>query len=290
MLPKSASSAKERRVRPFELKAVEEAGQFAGLAAVYGVVDDYGDVIEPGAFTRTLHHKGGKVPILWNHTPHEPIGFGTVEDSALGLGVVGHLNLDVTRARETHALMKQAKAEGMPFGLSFGFDTLQADWEGMKRHVKEVKLWEVSPTIFPAQPLAVVASVKAKGAAEGKPFGGFDNFDDCVAQNQDKDDPEAFCAFLHQQITGDFPGDKSLRLRGIAHGITEAVKALRDAAVQEQREQVQAAIEHFDQGISTLRALTDVDPATSASDPAALASLWNLLHEMRTEARSRARA
>jgi len=286
-MPPKASTAKERRVRPFEIKAIEETGQFTGLAAVYGVVDDYGDILEPGAFTRTIHHKGGKVPILWHHTISEPIGFGTVEDSALGLGITGNLNLEVVRARETHALMKQARAEGVPFGLSFGFDTIQADWIGTKRHVKEVKLWEVSPTIFPAQSLAVVASVKARAASEGKPFGDFESFDDCVAQSQDKDDPEAFCAFLEQQTTGAFPAEKSLRLRAIAYGVAEAVKALREATAQEQREQVQQAIEHFDQGISTLRALTDVDPATSTSDPAALASLWALLHEMRVEARSR---
>lgn len=290
-MPELASKAKERRVRRFELKVLDDAGQFNGLAAVYGVPDDFGDIIEPGAFTRTIQHKGGKVPILWSHHIDEPIGIGTVEDSELGLGIVGKLNLDVARAREIHSLMKQAKAEGVPFGLSIGFDTVQAEWKGMNRHVKEIRLWEVSPTIFPAQVLATVASVKSsEQKAEGKPFGPFADFADCVSQNQDKDDPEAFCAFMEHQMAGTWPTDEKIRMRGIAHGIAEAVKALRDAAAQEQRDQVQDAVDQFDQGISTLRAILDVDPDSSASDPAALASLWALLHEMRVDARSRARA
>src|SRR3972149_810840 len=98
------SKAKERRVRPFELKALDETGQFNGLAAVYGVADDFGDIIEPGAFTRTIQHRGGKFPMHWNHMLSEPIGINLVEDSPLGLGVTGKMNLDVARARETHSL------------------------------------------------------------------------------------------------------------------------------------------------------------------------------------------
>lgn len=151
---------------PFELKSLDDAGQFDGLAAVYGVADDYGDIIEPGAFTRTIQHKGGKVPILWQHDTREPIGIGLLADSTLGLVITGKLNLTVARARETHSLMKQAKAEGMPCGLSIGFDAVQAEWRGTNRHVKEIRLWEVSPTFFPAQSLATVGSVKSRGANE----------------------------------------------------------------------------------------------------------------------------
>jgi len=40
----------------------------------------------------------------------------------------------------------------------------------------------------------------------GKPFGEYEDFDDCVAQNSDKDNPEAYCAALHHAITGEWPG------------------------------------------------------------------------------------
>lgn len=35
------------------------------------------------------------------------------------------------------------------------------------------------------------------------PFGEYENFEDCVAKNQDKGDPEAYCATIKRQIEGD---------------------------------------------------------------------------------------
>lgn len=32
------------------------------------------------------------------------------------------------------------------------------------------------------------------------PFAGYRDFDDCVRRNQDKDDPEAYCAFIERQV------------------------------------------------------------------------------------------
>lgn len=34
------------------------------------------------------------------------------------------------------------------------------------------------------------------------PFGPYEDFQDCVDQNQDKDNPEAFCAWLKQRTEG----------------------------------------------------------------------------------------
>ena len=44
----------------FELKAVGESGAFEGYAAVYGNVDQGGDMIQPGAFGKTIADRGGK--------------------------------------------------------------------------------------------------------------------------------------------------------------------------------------------------------------------------------------
>jgi len=37
------------------------------------------------------------------------------------------------------------------------------------------------------------------------PFGEYENFEDCVAKNQDKEDPEAYCATIKRAIEGDKP-------------------------------------------------------------------------------------
>ena len=41
------------------------------------------------------------------------------------------------------------------------------------------------------------------------PFGEYEDFDECVRDNQDKRDPEAWCSETHYQITGSYPGQKS---------------------------------------------------------------------------------
>ena len=46
------------------------------------------------------------------------------------------------------------------------------------------------------------------------PFGEYADFADCVAKNQDKTDPEAFCAWLHKQITGQTPAQDNNKFEG----------------------------------------------------------------------------
>lgn len=48
---------------------------------------------------------------------------------------------------------------------------------------------------------AIFCSVKAADI-QSKPFGEYDNFQDCVDKNQDKDNPEAYCAAIMQAIEG----------------------------------------------------------------------------------------
>ena len=55
----------EKRELKFQLKALDEAGKFTGLAAAYNNVGLGQDMILPGAFTKTLADKGGAVPILF---------------------------------------------------------------------------------------------------------------------------------------------------------------------------------------------------------------------------------
>jgi hypothetical protein len=40
------------------------------------------------------------------------------------------------------------------------------------------------------------------------PFGKYENFEECVSDNQNKESPEGFCAWLHYQILGEWPSQK----------------------------------------------------------------------------------
>ncbi len=42
---------------------------------------------------------------------------------------------------------------------------------------------------------------------DSKPFAGYQDFEECVKDNQDKEDPEGFCAYLHHQETGEYPSE-----------------------------------------------------------------------------------
>lgn len=147
----------EQRGFKFDVKSIDEQGIFEGYAAVFGNEDLGGDIIEPGAFKKTLQ-ENPRMPILWQHDPREPIGV-TLEayEDMHGLRVRGQLNLETSRGREAYALLKQGALKG----LSIGYDAIKEVWEGARRRLKEIRLWEWSLVTFPMNPLAQVTAVKA---------------------------------------------------------------------------------------------------------------------------------
>jgi HK97 family phage prohead protease len=145
-----------RKEFKFALKTLGEDGTFTGLGAVYGNVDLGGDVIEPGAFTRTLAMKGGEVPVLWQHDMREPIGLGKLTDTKDGLQIDGELVLESPVAQKAYALLKKHVLKG----LSIGYDAVREEMKGTVRHLKEIKLYEVSLVTFPMNEMALVSGVK----------------------------------------------------------------------------------------------------------------------------------
>ena len=160
----SAGGAERRStIVRLEQRAVADDGTIEGYGSVFNVVDDWGDIIAPGAFAATLaaHRAAGTMPaMLWQHRDAEPIGVWTdmVEDSK-GLRVKGSLVLDAPRGKEAHALLKA----GALNGLSIGFISRKWSWDDTTdvRTLQEVDLWEVSPVTFPANSLARVDTVKS---------------------------------------------------------------------------------------------------------------------------------
>jgi HK97 family phage prohead protease len=142
----------------FEIKSVDE-DQFTieGYASVYDVKDLQDDVMEHGAFSRTMAHKKGLFPFLWAHDKHQPIGGLVISDKDEGIWVKAELNPKVQKACEALALAKQKVVTG----LSIGYDTVQSyRAKDGSRHLKEIKLHEVSLVLFPACQEAVVFSAK----------------------------------------------------------------------------------------------------------------------------------
>lgn len=146
----------------FEIKAVNDRGEIEGYASTFGNEDLGGDIVEKGAFRKTISDGNIALPILWGHDMRELVGVNKeMREDDVGLWVKGEINLEVSRGREAHSLAKQ----GAVRGLSIGYEPVK--WEYVKqgefnyvRLLKEVKLYEYSLTPIPMNPLATIESVK----------------------------------------------------------------------------------------------------------------------------------
>ncbi len=147
----------------FEIKAVNADGTVEGYGSVFGVRDNYDDVIAKGAFIQSLkdHKAAGTMPaMLWQHDAGKPIGVWTemVEDEK-GLRIKGQLAMETVKGKEAHALLKM----GALNGLSIGFMSKQwaYDRDTEVRTLTAIDLWEVSLVTFPANEKARVTNVKS---------------------------------------------------------------------------------------------------------------------------------
>ena len=128
-----------------------------GYASVFGLTDQGGDSVSPGAYGRSLTElsgKGGKIKMLWQHDPREPIGvWDEVREDDKGLFVKGRILTDIARGREAAALI----GAGAIDGLSIGYRTVKAQKNDKgQRLLSELELWEVSLVTFPMLPEARV--------------------------------------------------------------------------------------------------------------------------------------
>lgn len=137
----------------------EEAGTFEGYASTFdSAPDSYGDVVDKGAFTKTISENKKRIKLLFNHNANEPIGnILELNEDDVGLHFKAKLSLGVQRAREVLALMKDDVINTM----SIGYDTITEEWKDKIRHLKEVRLWDISPVTFAANPEAVITGVKS---------------------------------------------------------------------------------------------------------------------------------
>lgn len=168
-LERRAATTGGRETRSFclQIKAAGDDGTIEGYGSAFGVLDNYDDMIERGAFAVSLkaHKAAGTMPaMLWQHEADAPIGIWTemVED-AKGLRVKGQLCLETAKGKEAYALVKM----GALNGLSIGFVSVKWAYDEKTdvRTLTEIDLWEVSPVTFPANGQARITGVKAAAAA-----------------------------------------------------------------------------------------------------------------------------
>ena len=148
------------------VKDVSEDGTFEGYGSIFGNIDSYGEIVEPGAFAKSLarHAKEKTTPLLlWQHNSDEPIGvWENLAEDEKGLRGTGRLLRGVRRADEAHILLKA----GALRGLSIGYREIKARPDGTVRRLEELDLREISVVTFPANRAATVTAVKSERMEE----------------------------------------------------------------------------------------------------------------------------
>jgi HK97 family phage prohead protease len=142
-----------------DLKEYSDRYEFEGHASVFNMPDKIDDIVEPGAFTRTIDHHKGKFPLVEMHDLKRIIGNAFVHEDKKGLAVApGVLIKGLQQAENAYLLLKNKVYDGM----SFSFRTLQKNYKGKYRHLKELAVGEitVAPKTMICHPDALITNVK----------------------------------------------------------------------------------------------------------------------------------
>lgn len=156
----------ERKTFEFEIKELNEEGKFSGYLSTFGNVDAGNDMVDAGAFKKTLREKKG-FPLNWGHQPNHPdlvVGSFTGEEDEKGLKIDGGFFLDLEGGKKAYLTAKKLFEKKIKMGLSMGYRTMKYVYETingvMIRHLKEVKLREGALTLFPMNEEAHLDAIK----------------------------------------------------------------------------------------------------------------------------------
>lgn len=153
---------------PLELKfsgSNIDSGYFEGYGAVFGNIDRGGDIIDPGAFKKSMDHMTAtgvdSVPMYYNHDrANGSIGVwtGMCEDQK-GLSVKGRLiGLDTEFGKVNLARLREGAIKGLSIGYRVppGGSTMDNVKGARCRRLKSIQLSEVSLVDDPMNPMAKV--------------------------------------------------------------------------------------------------------------------------------------
>lgn len=172
-------NAKEKKNLEFKVENIEEEeGVVEGYASTFNNVDLDLDRIVPGAFEKSLN-ENKNFPILADHSPSKPIGINkTAMEDQHGLRIQAKFDVKNNQlARERFSFVKMAHEMGTHANFSIGFVTIKAEPDRDNptiRNIQEVKLFETSHVVFPANTMA--NTIGAKFLEED-----FSDFDAAVA-------------------------------------------------------------------------------------------------------------
>lgn len=139
-------------------------GVIEGYGAIFGSVDQGGDVIVKGAFDKTLAGRVAPVAMLKHHDPQQIVGtWSDIKADKTGLRCKGQLLTTTDCGEEA---LEEVKA-GALSGLSIGYRTVKSEaGPNGTRLLTELELWEISLVTFPMHERARIDSLKAADLTE----------------------------------------------------------------------------------------------------------------------------
>lgn len=155
----------------YKSQAIDEMsdeGIIKGYASVFGNMDSDGDVIEKGAYTKTLNENKERIKFLWQHRMDKPLG-KVMDISQDDRGVPFSAKIsDTALGNDAKTLIK----DGVLNEFSVGFMPIKYEektdskgrYDGLI--IREVKLYEFSLVTLAANDQAVMTDYKSKDKPE----------------------------------------------------------------------------------------------------------------------------
>lgn len=138
----------------------DSKGIVKGLGSVFGNVDSDGDIIEKGAYTKTIQENFGRIKYLYQHRLDKPIGkMVELNETDEALEFVSEIAIKTQLGKDVFEMIKA----GVISENSVGFRTMKEKYDQIEKvnRIKEVKLYEISAVTLAANPLAQIQSTKS---------------------------------------------------------------------------------------------------------------------------------
>jgi uncharacterized protein len=145
--------------------ASDGAGEFEGMAAVYGNKDLVHDIIMPNAFASSVNKTD--LLLYFQHDYFMPVGkILQMSESTRGLKMKGQLTPNHSMAQDVRAGMQHGTLTGLSVGFNIPKGGYEIDADGIRKIIK-ADLQEVSITNRPANPKARINLDSVKSLVEG---------------------------------------------------------------------------------------------------------------------------
>ncbi len=147
-----------------KIKDIDNKGIVKFYASVFGNLDKAGDIVDPGAYSKTIAENIKEIQHYKNHDSRLMPGVVTeAKEDDRGLLITSKLILGTQLGKETYEEYKAMAEAGKSMFHSIGYIPVKEEKKDDGNHLKEIFLREVSTlTAHPANSEALTVDVKSE--------------------------------------------------------------------------------------------------------------------------------